>query len=149
MIQAVQKMAKEESTSMFKLENMSGHRKRKAMQAQKRDTANSIKEMVASKPKVDPECLSEYHSICFGDPTYLSDLLGGVLPTQFTGIFSGTQTPLDPFCSIEESERELESKRVEDFHDYFTEEYTEGNLFDLVVAEDGMIRSRPAKQVKL
>jgi hypothetical protein len=146
MLQAVKNATREESTNMFVVQGLSGRRKRKPVNAPK---PNINKEIVNNKIDVNPQCLSEYPAICFGDASVIfSELLGGMQPSQFTGIFSGTQTQLDPFCSIEESERELETKGGANF-DYFTEEYTEGNIFDLVVAEDGMIRSRPQKQVKL
>lgn len=54
---------------------------------------------------------------------------------DFDEIFSGTRTPLDPFCSVQENPPKVENGQIIDYFD-------DGNILDLVVDADGMIKSK-------
>ena len=143
MIQSIEKSAKQESSKMFVMEKCKAKKKRKLLP--KHAVSNDIKEILSNPVKNEPECLSQYPSICFGDAFIDLATFLGMRDTQFNGIFSGTQTPLDPFCSIEGSERDREPR--EDLDDF--NGLDDGNIFDLIIAEDGMIRNRSYSQLNL
>lgn len=119
-----------EASQTFLLSNVVKTHNRKILPG-----ARNKQRTIKARPRLDYTFVSEYPSFCIGEGELdLSNIIGE--QSEIASIFSGTQTPLDPFCSIEESQKEMVVRNCND------DIFTDGNIFDLFIDEDGMIRHR-------